>query len=423
MSARLFFFLLLCGCLADFAQGGEAKQWIVRLPSDKSLPENLSDARIVRRFRHIPWIVLETNDQNEKILREAQSAGILTIEPNQDVQLAALPNDPLLSYQVFVQPANPAADIHLPQAWDFQTSTSGVVVATLDSGVDPYHPDLLLNLWHNAMEENGSPGIDDDGNGHIDDILGWNVIEDNNQVTDTLSHGTRVTGVMAARGNNAEGIAGVSWRASVMSVRCFDANPTPIENVLAGFDYIFDVPQIRVINTSWGITAYSQALQDAVTVARDKGITVVAAAGNLGEDIDTTPTTYYPASFDMDNVVAVGGIQTDGLLWDELGTGGGASNYGLRVAVVAPGSPIHSTEPGNIYTDSSGTSFAAPYVCGAIALLLSREPGLTPAEIKYRLISTSRHTPELAEKPLGGGLLDVSRLLQPAAAAQAWWWY
>jgi subtilisin family serine protease len=422
MTLRGFAWLVAGLCLLGGAPSLPAERWLVRESSSVKalvLPDT-GQFQVVRTYHHLPWQVVEANADGADALKAACKNGSLLAEPDQPVIPAALPNDPYLTSQTYMQAPLPDADIRLADAWNLKTAATNVVVAVVDSGVDTTHPDLAANLWRNSAEAYGLPGVDDDNNGYIDDINGWNVVSNDGNVTDTLFHGTHVTGVLAAVGNNGLGITGVCWQARVMIVRCFDQTHSSIADALAGLDYIFDFPQVRVINASWGVTDYSTALQETIALAQQHGMLIVAAAGNNGRNIDTEP--FYPASLQVDNVISVAGIDQSGALWDSYGPAG-ASNFGEHVTVAAPAANVVSTRPGGNYLSDSGTSYAAPHVVGAIALLLSREPALTPADVKARLIATARRTASLAAVPLASGLLDVRSLLQPPSAATAWWCY
>ena len=275
-------------------------------------------------------------------------------EPNYIIRaLATFPNDPPFD------PGDPnygtlwglhnitsGADIDAPEAWDITTGDNGVVIAVIDTGVAYNHPDLddgtRNNIWTNDVELNGTPGVDDDGNGYVDDVHGWDFVGEDNDPTDYLFHGTHVAGTIAAIGNNGEGVTGVNWYASMIPLRIFGAfgfgdTAKAIEAILYAADN-----GARVINASWGGEGFSQALYDAISYANDTGCLFVAAAGNggddgIGDDNDQDP--FYPASYDLPNIISVAATDQD----DDLAS---FSNYGATsVDVGAPGVNIWSSIP------------------------------------------------------------------------------
>ena len=240
----------------------------------------------------------------------------------------------------------PDADIDAPEAWDIHTGSSNVVIAVIDTGVAYNHPDLddgtRNNIWANDVELNGTPGFDDDDNGYVDDILGWDFVGDDNDPTDYLFHGTHVAGTIAALGNNGTGITGVNWYSSIMPLRIFGASgygdtAKAIEAILYAANN-----GAKVINASWGGGDFSQALYDAISHANDMGVLFVAAAGNggddgIGDDNDQIP--FYPASYGLPNIISVAATDHN----DNLAL---FSNFGATsVDVAAPGVNVLSSIP------------------------------------------------------------------------------
>lgn len=226
------------------------------------------------------------------------------------------------------------ADIDAPEAWDVTTGSSAVVVAVIDSGVDVNHPDLAANIWTNPGEIAGN-GIDDDENGYVDDVNGWDFFINDNDPRDANGHGTHVAGTIAAAGNNAAGVTGVSWSAQIMALRFLDAwGGGTTANAIAAIEYA-DAMGADIINNSWGGGAYSQFLKDAIDACN---ALVVCAAGNSGSNNDSIP--HYPSSYSSANIIAVAaGDQDDNRAY--------FSNYGLlSVDVAAPGTNVYSTAPG-----------------------------------------------------------------------------
>jgi subtilisin family serine protease len=276
-------------------------------------------------------------------------------EPNYIIRVLATPDDPQ-----FVQlwgldntgqtGGTPDADIDAPEAWDITKGDPSVVIAVIDTGVAWSHPDLPGNIWTNPGEDPWSDpndpttgnGIDDDGNGKVDDWRGWDFVGEDNDPTDYLFHGTHVSGTIGAIGNNSTGITGVNWYASIMSLRIFGAfGFGDTAKAIEAITYAAD-NGARVINASWGGGGFSQALYDAISYANDTGCLFVAAAGNggadgIGDDNDQDP--FYPASYDLPNIISVAATDHN----DNLAV---FSNYGTTsVDVAAPGVAILSSIP------------------------------------------------------------------------------
>lgn len=392
--------------------------WLIRRDDPQARPALRQFADKVERthsFRHFPWDVYEVTPAAEAgFAAQIQSSGAQA-SISRTYRLAAVPNDPRYTTQQ-TELAGPApdADIYLEEAWDITTDTRSLAVAIIDSGMKLNHPDLAGSLWVNAAEASGTAGIDDDGNGRIDDLNGWDFTTNSPILSDALGHGTSVAGVIGAQGNNGIGIAGTAWGARLMILRSFQGNETDEIHLLNAIDYALDFPEVRILNASWGDYMYSAPIRAACEALRDAGVLLVCAAGNDNLNIDSTP--YYPASFnDLENIVSVAAIN---------GSGGRASfsNYGLSVSLAAPGSAIETTSiSGSEYGKVNGTSFAAPRVSGAAALFFAQYPHKTAAQARRWLIDGSRHTSALSSTPLEGGLLDLMSLLTPPPAAAGAW--
>ncbi|MDA8083945.1 MAG: S8 family serine peptidase [Nitrospiraceae bacterium] len=277
------------------------------------------------------------------------------------------------------------ADIKAREAWDLTRGDRKVVVAVLDSGIDYNHPDLVSNIWTNSGEMGIADarvnGVDDDNNGYVDDWRGWNFVDNNNDPFDDLGHGTHVSGIIGAVGNNNIGVAGVMWNVRIMPLKVFNANSTIDFQCSSGTGFVSDeVAAIQyaskmganVINASYRTgLPYCSAEYDAIREAGDKGVLFVAAAGNDTRNIDLDMTS--PAIYDLHNVITVAATDQN----DRLAT---FSNYGpLSVHIAAPGVNILSTIPTNQpsnfgitgYDFMNGTSMAAPFVSGAAGLIYS----------------------------------------------------
>jgi subtilisin family serine protease len=267
-------------------------------------------------------------------------------EPNYILRALATPNDPQFNqlwglHNTGQTGGTQDADIDAPEAWDIHTGSPEVVIAVIDTGVVCNHPDLndgsKDNIWANDSELNGAPGIDDDGNGYVDDVYGWDFVGEDSDPTDYYAHGTHVAGTIAAIGNNAAGITGVNWLASIMPLRIFGAfGYGDTAKAIEAITYAAD-NGAHVINASWGEGGFSQALYDAISYANDKGCLFVASAGNSSDDNDINP--FYPASFDLPNIISVAATEhNDNLAW--------FSNFGATsVDVAAPGVNVLSSIP------------------------------------------------------------------------------
>lgn len=342
------------------------------------------------------------DDSCFEIVRQGMA---ISCSPNFIYETTKIPNDPLLLSQWGLYTN---AGIRGPSAWDLSTSSQDVAVAIIDTGIDFFHPDINPNMWVN-VPESAIPwnGIDDDGNGYIDDIFGANIVGANGFPYDDNYHGTHVAGIVGARGDNKIGISGVAWRASLIAVKALDAAGTgSLESVVRAFDYVVALRNrgepIRVINTSWGNNSYSPVLDEAIYQAQLAGIVVVAAAGNSGQSTVLEP--FYPASLQYPNLVGVSAV--DVALARPVFANWGAPT----VDVWAPGVDILSTIPGGGYGWSSGTSMSAAFVSGSLAIAFGLRPNVTAETATALVSSTSRDVEAL--RGLGvGGTLVTSRLV------------
>ena len=297
--------------------------------------------------------------------------------------------------------------IEAPSAWSVSIGSTEVVVAVIDSGAELDHPDLKPNLWVNPGEIAGN-GLDDDGNGLVDDIHGWDFVSRDNRPDDNGRHGTHVAGTVSAAGDNGTGLVGVNWNTRLMVLRVGDQT-FPSSLLVQAVDYVTDrrkqgVPVVAT-NNSYGGSGQSTPNRDAILRSRDAGILFVAAAGNDGLNIDLGGNASYPASYDLANILSVASSN----LADELSI---FSNYGsLDVDLAAPGSAIRSSIPGRTYGYLSGTSMASPHVAGAVALLKAAEPGLEWEALRDRILGSVDPVPSFSGKVASGGRLNLRRLL------------
>jgi thermitase len=377
----------------DFSDAGLSGIQVV------TLPENLSVDDAIEEYRKNP--------------------DVLYAEPNYIYHISAItPDDPLYGYQWGLHnTGTPGADISAPDAWGISTGSNFVVVAVVDTGVDYSHPDLAANIWTNADEIPGN-GIDDDGNGYIDDVRGWNFYDGNNDPMDgntylNTYHGTHCSGIIGAVGNNGAGVTGVNWNVKIMPLRV--VSPTgslSVANAILAINYA-DANGANVISNSWGGTGYSQALYDAIN---SSPAVVVCAAGNYGifsPELNNDITPIYPASYTCRNIIAVAATDSN----DNLA---GFSHYGpISVDLAAPGVNILSTNISSANTSSSyqylsGTSMATPFVAGVAAQVKSVNSCLISKQIKNVILNNVDVKSSLSGKVNTSGRLNAYKAVLAA---------
>ena len=298
-------------------------------------------------------------------------------------------------------------DINIQPAWEFYDQLEAkrpVVVAVIDTGIDTTHPDLKDSMWVNEDEIPGD-GVDNDGNGYIDDVYGWNFYDNNAQVFTGAddNHGTHSAGTIAAA-RNGVGTVGICDPAyvKIMVIKTLGTSSGvgTVSNVVKAIRYA-RANGASICNLSFGTMKYSEELYQAI---KDSGMLFIVAAGNgdasgNGYSIDEQPM--YPASFELDNIISVANLRFDGQL-DR------ASNYGMRsVDLAAPGNYILSTITGNDYAYMSGTSMAAPMVTGTAAMLYSYDASLSLMDVRNRILQSARPLESLSGKVATGGMLDA----------------
>ena len=361
----------------------------------------------------------------------AARPGVAYVEPNfvlavEPVEPAAIPNDPMFAQQWALDNTGqtggtPGADVDAVRAWDLATGNDGVVVALIDTGLDFAHPDLAPQAWTNPGEIPAN-GIDDDANGFIDDVRGWDFVNGDADPADDQGHGTFLAGSMGAVGNNAVGITGVAWTLRIAPVKSLNASGsgTTAQAILA-VDYATRIGA-DVILAGWGGGAFSQALHDVIAAAGVAGIPFVTPAGASGGNIDVSPV--YPASYALANVLAVAATDAnDGLA--------SFSSWGpMTVDLGAPGVGIVTTVLGGSYATISGTATAAAHVAGGLALLADRFPSLDGAAAVEHLVAHVDVVPALVGRVRSDGRLNVYLPLATsptdaaeigAPALRAWW--
>ena len=336
--------------------------------------------------------------------------GVAGIEPDFAIRPTAVPNDPSFTDQWGLRNTGQSGgsrggDIAAVAAWDVTTGSRSVVVAVIDSGFDYTHPDLAANAWRNPGEVPGD-GLDNDGNGFVDDVHGWDFANDDADPMDDDGHGTHVAGTIGAVGDNGVGVTGVSWQVSIMGLKFLDAEGSgSISDAIAAISYATRMRRefgVNVVatNNSWGGADRSLALRAAIAEGGAAGILFVTAAGNDGVNGDRRAN--YPANEDLDAVIAVTATNRSNRL-------PAFATYGpVHVDLAAPGAAIRSTVPGGGYATFSGTSMAAPHVTGTIALLATANPAASATAIRGAILSTTRPLAALTGKTVTGGLLDAA---------------
>lgn len=308
------------------------------------------------------------------------------------------------------------ADIDSATAWEITRGTGKTVVAVIDTGIDWTHPDLKDNIWRNGGEIPNN-GKDDDRNGYVDDIRGWDFVEYDKNPMDEHGHGTHVAGIIGADGNNGKGVAGVSWNVQLMPLRVLDKNGSGYTSDIIQAVYYAVNNGATISNNSYGGASYSQAMEDAIVYARNRNHIFVAAAGNDGANLNYEPD--FPASYGqyLDNVVVVGATNDK----DKLA---GWSNYGKGIVdIAAPGASIISTvlqdqgpKERRGYAHMSGTSMATPFVAGAASLVRDLHPEWNYKQVINHLLGTADHPDGVKNVVTDGRRLNVGKAVKQAAA-------
>lgn len=360
--------------------------------SDNAQPQN-SAAKISSNLNNV-YLLKFSHPGGVLEVVEAFSAdtNVVYAEPNYIAHAAYIPNDPLLSDQWGL------SKVQLLETWEFTRGSAGVAIAVIDTGIDLNHPDLASKLWVNPGEIPGN-GIDDDNNGFVDDINGWNFVEGNNNPQDRIGHGSHVAGIAAAATDNGTGIAGACPNCRIMPVKAMnDSGLGTDTNIAAGIVYAA-LKGARVINLSLGNYTYSQLLYDAVANASLVSV-VIAAAGN-----DNKQNVFYPAGYD-EFVIAVGAS-------DPFDQKASFSNYGSWLDIMAPGVSIWSTYYDDSYSALGGTSMSAPLVSGIAGLVFSSHYNWSANAVRAQLL----HTADMIDilNPVYENLLGKGRVNSLAA--------
>jgi subtilisin family serine protease len=382
------------------------------------------DIQVRREFPEIQVFAVEA--KNFSKLEEAKFAlkeSILYVERDSKIFVNATPNDSGFKQQSSIRQAN------IEKAWDITTGSQKVLIAVSDTGFSFDHEELKSKVWTNRGEtgpwtsptsDNESADscrdkscnkIDDDGNGFVDDVHGWNFIRNDNDPDDNHGHGTHVSGIIGAETNNRRGVAGINWNVTILPVQAFGADGSgSTSDGMASILYAVN-QGARLVNCSWSGPGYSQAFFELINYVYSKGALIIAAAGNSGASIDVQPT--YPAAFRSLGVIAVAASETKGNLATFTNVGR------FTVGLAAPGYKILSALPHG-YDSWSGTSMAAPMVAGAGGLILSLAPELSALELRNALLNATDTVKDYELITTGGDLNFFKAVEQLSRGFQVW---
>ncbi|MFO0948537.1 MAG: S8 family peptidase, partial [Planctomycetota bacterium] len=321
---------------------------------------------------------------------------------------STLPNDPQFGTQWWLDNPSTDVDIDAPEAWDAVTGSGSVVVGVIDTGVNYLHPDLVSNIWVNPGEIAGD-GIDNDLNGYVDDVFGYDFANNDNNPMDDDGHGTSVAGIIAASGNNGLGVSGVNWNAKIMVLKYLNANrvgntadATEAVNYATMMREKYGV-NVRVLNNSYAIAGDSQAFRDAIAASGEAGILFVASAGNNSSNNDFGAV--FPANIPLPNILSVAATTSSDVLAD-------FSNYGPNsVHLAAPGANVYTTSLNGGYRSFNGTSAAAPVVAGVAALLWQAAPYASLEQIRDAILQGVDHLESLEGMLITEGRVNVANSL------------
>jgi PKD repeat protein len=363
-------------------------------------------------FSTSDWVLLESEgnidlkNARRKLLKDP---AVEYVEPDYVVNiLQTIPNDQYFDllwgmHNTGQSSGKVDADIDAPEAWDTHTGGDNVLVGVIDTGILYTHPDLADNMWTNPGEIPAN-GIDDDGNGYIDDVHGYDFYNNDSNPMDDHFHGSHCSGTIAGRGDNSIGIAGVCWRAKLVAMKFLSGGGSGYTSDAVRAVNYANAMGISITSNSWGGGGFDQALKDAIDAAGAKGYLFVAAAGNSGLNADVYPM--YPAAYTSANIISVAATDRN----DQRAS---FSNYGkVSVDLGAPGVDVYSCNLGNGYRYASGTSMATPHVAGAATLLKSYSPTLTGSDIKTALLDSVDPIAALQGITVTGGRLNIYKALQ-----------
>jgi len=376
--------------------------------------------RVEDRIENAPgWEAIDDLDNanvNAIIAQYSSIPQVEFVEENYEIKaddslLPVLPHDPQFGEQWALansgqRGGKKGADVSATLAWATTTGSDDIVVAVLDSGVDYNHEDLAPNMW---TRPDSMPPYQDNELGAIDDVNGFNAIDNASDPMDENGHGTHCAGIIGAEGENDLGIAGVNWHVRIMPLKFMNAGGYgTTKDAIEAINYVIDRKKagvnVRIISASWGGTQRSRALEEVIRKAYENDILFVAAAGNSSVNNDRNP--HYPSSYNVPNVVSVAALDRN----DQLA---GFSNYGVKsVAVAAPGVDILSTWLGNSYEEKSGTSMATPVVAGVAALVLAEHPHMSVDDLRKKLLASSDPIVALKGKVGSGGRINAAKAVE-----------
>jgi len=360
--------------------------------------DNADAASIVAEYSRLPEV--EYAEPNFEINLEASEGPLVPV----------LPHDPQFENQWALSNSGQkggkkGADISATLAWATTTGTENLVVAVLDTGVDYTHEDLAGNMW--SRPDSLAPYHDAEL-GTIDDLNGFNAVDNASDPMDENGHGTHCAGIIGAEGENDLGIAGVNWKVQIMPLKFMGPSGSgTTKDAIEAINYVIDRKKagvnVRIISASWGSTQRSRSLEAVIRKAYENDILFVAAAGNASTDNDRTP--HFPSSYDVPNVISVAALDRH----DQLAS---FSNYGVKsVAIAAPGVDILSTWLGNEYEEKSGTSMATPVVSGVAALVLAENPRMSVDDVRKKLMASTDPIVALKGKTVTGGRINAAKAL------------
>jgi subtilisin family serine protease/subtilisin-like proprotein convertase family protein len=431
--ALLFF--LIFGFVVFFGHAEQVKAeekqkppWVphrilVKLPTGSAEIQAVArrtSAKLLRTFPRCGWHVLQISPEaplDESIRTLQEDNAVAAAEPDYLRSFAVTPDDPNFSLQwhlhnVALFSGRPDADIDASEAWEVSTGGSDVIVAVIDTGVNWEHEDLKDNIWINPAEIPDN-NLDDDGNGYVDDVRGWDFIGSgtladplpDNDPKDHHGHGTSVAGIIGGKGNNGVGITGIAWDAKIMPLKIGLDSSASVNLSVSGFleavEYALD-HDVRIINGSFGGIGYSRAERDVLTIADQEGVLVTFPAGNFGNNNDDPEVAIFPGSYNLPNIISVAATDDS----DQLAE---FSNFGrLSADLAAPGVRIWTTSL-NGYGNRTGTSFACPIVGGVAALLKNVMPDITHHQQRSIILDTSDLLAGLEGLVVSGGRLNGFR--------------
>lgn len=368
------------------------------------------------------WILWDYADFSDPGTTRLMSLGVpKEIMLDAKKELKVLLSDPAISKNWGLMGTGGASDIKASRAWEITQGSKDITVAIIDTGVDSYHNDLKANLWTNPGEsgkdklgrDKATNGKDDDDNGYVDDVHGWNFVGNTPDLKDNHGHGTHVAGIVGAEGGNGIGISGVSPHVSLMILKYYDPKARANDNLNNTVKAIRYAVQMgaKIINYSGGGTDFSKDEFAAVKEAQLRGILFIAAAGNERSNSDISH--YYPADYDLDNIISVTAINPSAEVL-------ASSNYGqLSVHIAAPGEGIFSTLPDGKYGIMTGTSQATAFVSGVAALIMANNKNFDYQQVRQQILKTADELPGLRNKNKTSGKLNswAALAIQPGIPA------